>query len=187
MIICHFNYQSINYLQCLLFFHTNQAIKTLQSPPLHQTNSQIETKFPTIISQKAPIIFHSLLFHTLFLLLRSIFYLQSIPKNLIFISISLHFLFHFFLLFIFSLYHSFLIQKVNWVCSVEAVTITLFLFPRQFNCYEDNNQLTPSFLFLSFDILNGFLMIVMSDLLMTYYSLLNLKSYSFFFKPLLWR
>ena len=100
---------------------------------------------------------------------------------------STSFSFSLFLLFIFSLYHSFLIQKVNWVCSVEAVTITLFLFPRQFNCYEDNNQLTPSFLFLSFDLSNGFLMIVMSDLLMTYYSLLNLKSYSFFFKPLLWR
>ena len=67
---------------------------------------------------------------------------------------------------------------------MEAVTITLFLFPRQFNCYEDNNQLTPSFLFLSFDILNGFLMIVMSDFLMTYYSLLNLKSYSFFLQTI---
>ena len=162
--------------------HQNPSIPTLSSNKFSKRNNI----FHNYIS-KGPIYF---LFPSLS---------NSLPPIKIHISPSIHtlkshfhlhftsFSFSLFLLFIFSLYHSFLIQKVNWVCSVEAVTITLFLFPRQFNCYEDNNQLTPSFLFLSFDILNGFLMIVMSDLLMTYYSLLNLKSYSFFFKPLLWR
>ena len=42
-------------------------------------------------------------------------------------------------------YYSLLnLKSYSFFLQTIVMTITLFLFPKQFNCYEDNNQLTPN-------------------------------------------